>query len=269
MDSAEKAVAVSIKAVSKRFGHTTVLDDVSLDVPAGEVVSIIGPSGSGKSTLLRCVNRLEVPTSGEVWVGETLMGFETSRGVAYETTRRGLARQRAQVGMVFQQFHLFANLTARENVALAPRVVKGTKPRDAFALADSLLETVGLSHRLNSYPAKLSGGEQQRVAIARALAMDPAVLLFDEPTSALDPEKVGEVLDVIRRLAEASGKTMLVVTHEVSFAVEVSDRVVFIEDGSINAVVPARTLFDDHGNERLSRFISRLVEPKTRKGNTT
>lgn len=268
MDLVERAVPVRIKSVSKSFGQTSVLHDVSLDVNAGEVVSIIGPSGSGKSTLLRCVNRLEVPTAGEVWVGDTLMGFDVARGVAYETSRKGLARQRAHVGMVFQQFHLFANLTARENVALAPRLVKGTKAGEALAHAESLLEMVGLGHRMNSYPSRLSGGEQQRVAIARALAMDPAVLLFDEPTSALDPEKVGEVLDVIRDLAEASGKTMLVVTHEVSFAVDVSDRVVFIEDGRINAVVPADTLFDDH-NERLSRFIGRLVDPKTVKGSNT
>ncbi|WP_304614953.1 amino acid ABC transporter ATP-binding protein, partial [Paracoccus sp. (in: a-proteobacteria)] len=213
---------VSIRNLRKSYGSFEALRGIDLDVAKGEVVCIIGPSGSGKSTLIRCINRLE--------------GFDPASEIRVDgtpvTTGRALARVRAEVGMVFQSFNLFPHLTVRENVMLAPRRVRRTTRADAAAQADRLLARVGISSQADKYPEHLSGGQQQRVAIARALAMEPQVMLFDEPTSALDPEMVGEVLDVMRDLAR-TGTTMIVVTHEMGFASQVADRVIFMDAGQI------------------------------------
>nr|BFF19793.1 amino acid ABC transporter ATP-binding protein [Promicromonospora thailandica] len=206
---------------------------MDLDVARGSVTVILGPSGSGKSTLLRCVNELEEITGGSVVVDGERMGYrEDAKGVLHRLHPKVVARQRSRIGMVFQRFHLFPHMTALENVMEAPVQVKGLSKREARQRAAGLLERVGLSDRTDHYPSQLSGGQQQRVAIARALAMDPELMLFDEPTSALDPELVGEVLAVMRDLAE-SGMTMIVVTHEIGFAREVADHVVFMDDGVI------------------------------------
>lgn len=214
--------AVVARGLCKRFGEFVALDHVDLDVAASEVVALVGPSGAGKSTLLRCINGLETLDSGTITVaGRTV----DARSATIHTIR-------AQIGMVFQQFNLFPHLTARENVALAPRVVRGLSVSDAEHLAEEKLARVGLSHRLHAYPAELSGGQQQRVAIARSLAMHPQVMLFDEPTSALDSEMIGEVLAVMRDLA-SSGMTMIVVSHELGFVREVANRVAFFDNGRI------------------------------------
>ncbi|WP_304620887.1 amino acid ABC transporter ATP-binding protein, partial [Paracoccus sediminilitoris] len=213
---------VSIRNLRKSYGSFEALRGIDLDVAKGEVVCIIGPSGSGKSTLIRCINRLE--------------GFDPASEIRVDgtpvTTGRALACVRAEVGMVFQSFNLFPHLTVRENVMLAPRRVRRTTRADAAAQADRLLDRVGIASQADKYPEHLSGGQQQRVAIARALAMEPQVMLFDEPTSALDPEMVGEVLDVMRDLAR-TGTTMIVVTHEMGFASQVADRVIFMDAGQI------------------------------------
>jgi polar amino acid transport system ATP-binding protein len=228
---------VEVRGLHKEFGHghdaVHVLRGVDLDVARGSVTVILGPSGSGKSTLLRCINELEDITAGSIRVDGELMGFRLDdRGALHRLHPRVIAQQRQRIGMVFQRFHLFPHLTARENVMEAPVQVRGVPKAEARARADELLARVGLADRAGYYPAQLSGGQQQRVAIARALAMDPELMLFDEPTSALDPELVGEVLAVMRDLA-ASGMTMVVVTHEIGFAREVADHVVFMDEGVI------------------------------------
>jgi len=250
--------AVRIEAVHKRFGGTEVLSGVSLDVQPGHVLCLLGPSGSGKSTLLRCINHLEKIDAGRLWVGGELAGYRQVGQRLHELRERDVARKRAEIGMVFQRFNLFAHLTAVKNVAEAPTRVRGLARRQALAQARDLLAQVGLSDKLDSYPAQLSGGQQQRVAIARALAMDPKLMLFDEPTSALDPELVGEVLDVMRRLAR-QGMTMIVVTHEVGFAREVADAVAFMDAGVIIEHGPPREVLDHPQHERTRAFLSKVL----------
>jgi polar amino acid transport system ATP-binding protein len=239
---------VEFEDVNKWFGQTHVLEDISLDVEEQEVTVIIGPSGSGKSTLLRCTNRLEQIQSGEIRLdGEPISDPDAD-----------VNRLRQRIGMVFQSFNLFPHMTARENIVLGPRDVKGIPEDEARERAESLLEDVGLGDQADSYPTELSGGQQQRVAIARALAMDPQVMLFDEVTSALDPELVGEVLDVMRDLAEG-GMTMLVVTHEMGFAREVGDTITLMSDGKIAERTPADQFFDQPRTDRGKAFLSRLL----------
>ncbi|MTE23480.1 amino acid ABC transporter ATP-binding protein [Microbacterium sp. ZXX196] len=249
---------VRIAHVGKSFGQTPVLRDVSLDVRRGEVVGILGPSGSGKSTLLRLINHLEELDAGEIRVDGVLVGYREHRGRLYELRPREVAARRRDLGMVFQRFHLFGHMTALENVAEAPIRVLGTPRHEARADALRLLEQVGLADRAGVYPAQLSGGQQQRVAIARALAMRPKVMLFDEPTSALDPELVGEVLGVMRRLAE-EGMTMIVVTHEIAFAREVCDRVVFMADGVVVEEGAPERVIDAPQHERTRAFLQRIA----------
>ncbi|MGC4934091.1 amino acid ABC transporter ATP-binding protein [Gordonia sp. DT30] len=239
---------ISVDSLHKQFGDNAVLKDVNLEVARGEVVCVIGPSGGGKSTLLRCLNGLESPTSGRVLVeGEDI----TAR-------RYDLRALHVKVGMVFQHFNLFPHLTAAENVALGPRHVLGLTRDEASAKAEKLLGQVGLADRADAKPAQLSGGQKQRVAIARSLAMDPHAMLFDEPTSALDPELVGDVLAVMRDLAE-SGMTMVVVTHEMGFARNISDRVVFMADGSVVETGTPEQIFSEPAHERTRAFLSRVL----------
>jgi len=253
------APMVHVCELTKSFGSHTVLDRVSLDVPRGSVFCIVGPSGGGKSTLLRCINHLEVPDSGAVLVDSKLIGYEqTPRGMK-ELAGASLCQQRSAIGMVFQRFNLFPHMTVIENVALAPVMVNKVPRKDALSRAGDLLARVGLAEKRNSYPSQLSGGQQQRVAIARALAMNPKVMLFDEPTSALDPELVGEVLAVMQVLAE-DGMTMLVVTHEMQFARDVADQVVFIGDGTIIEQSDPASFFDSPSHERTRAFLRRVRE---------
>ena len=229
-----------IRGLSKVFGDIPVVDRVDCDVMPGEIVMVIGPSGAGKSTLLRCVNRIEIPSSGDVVVDGVNMAGEHRNGRLVADSPAATARKRRHIGMVFQRFNLFAHLSALDNVAIGPRRVLGMKPADARALAAEQLARVQLSAHMAKRPVQLSGGQQQRVAIARAMAMRPVLMLFDEPTSALDPELVGEVLEVIRALAE-DGMTMLVVTHEMQFAREVGTRVLFMDAGRVLEDAPPRT----------------------------
>lgn len=224
---------VEIRNVGKKFGNNEVLKDISMSVPEGTVISILGPSGSGKSTLLRCINHLETVDTGEILVDGHHIGYKrVDENTLRELSEKELARQRAITSMVFQRFNLFAHKSVLENIIEGPVKVLKQPKEQAREKAFELLESIGLRHRASAYPAQLSGGQQQRVAIARALAMDPKVILFDEPTSALDPELVGEVLNLMKKVAD-SGITMLVVTHEIDFAREVSDQVVFMADGYI------------------------------------
>ena len=253
---AAPAVALRIDDLYKRFGDLEVLKGVSLTAHEHDVIAILGASGSGKSTLLRCINLLEVPDAGEVHVGGELMRMRTDRrGQAMPADRRQVDRIRARLGMVFQQFNLWSHLTVLQNVIEAPVHVLKLPRREAVDRAHALLDKVGLADKHDYFPAHLSGGQEQRAAIARALAMEPAVMLFDEPTSALDPELVGEVLKVIRDLAE-EGRTMLIVTHEVGFAREVSSRSVFLHEGQVEEEGPSRSLLDDPRSPRLKRFLA-------------
>jgi polar amino acid transport system ATP-binding protein len=249
---------VSMRAVRKRFGPVEVLKGVSLDVPEGGVVCVVGPSGSGKSTLLRCVNRLETIDSGRIWVDGELMGYRERDGRLQPLGAAELCRQRQKIGMVFQRFHLFPHMTALENVIEGPCTVQGLKRAQAVLRAGELLERVGLADRAGHYPAQLSGGQQQRVAIARSLAMNPKVMLFDEPTSALDPELVHEVLTVMRDLA-ASGMTMIVVTHEMGFAREAGDHLVFVDDGVIVESGDPREVLSEPRHERTRAFLGQVL----------
>lgn len=239
---------IEFKQVSKHFGETKVLHDINLKIGSGEVVVIIGPSGSGKSTLLRCINKLEVITGGELFVD----GMEVNDPKVDER----LIRQEA--GMVFQQFHLFPQMTALENVAFGPVRVRGAKKADAEALARALLTKVGLSERAGHYPSELSGGQQQRVAIARALAVKPKLMLFDEPTSALDPELRHEVLQVMKDLAE-EGMTMVIVTHEIDFARKVASRLIFIDQGRITEDGDPASLIGNPTSPRLREFLQHVA----------
>jgi len=239
---------VRIKDLHKSFGSLEVLKGVDMDVQKGEVVVILGPSGSGKSTLLRCVNRLEEPTSGEIWLEDVQIN-------AHDTN---INKVRERIGMVFQSFNLFPHLTAKGNVMLAQRKVLGRSKEEAERVAIEQLERVGLGDRVDYFPAQLSGGQQQRVAIARALAMDPHVMLFDEVTSALDPELVRGVLDVMKELANA-GMTMLVVTHEMGFARDVATRVVFMDGGVIVEQGAPAEVFDNPQHERTKDFLGHIA----------
>jgi polar amino acid transport system ATP-binding protein len=249
---------VKAEKVHKRFGRLEVLKGVSLEVAPGEVTCMLGPSGSGKSTFLRCINHLEKINAGRLWVDGGLVGYREARGKLYELRESEVARDRAQIGMVFQSFNLFPHKTALQNVIEAPIQVKGVTKGEAAKHGRALLRGVGLEDKIDEYPARLSGGQQQRVAIARALAMDPKLMLFDEPTSALDPELVKEVLDVIRGLAR-DGMTMIVVTHELGFARDVGDRVIFMADGAIVEEGPPAQILDNPAEERTKRFLG-LVE---------
>jgi polar amino acid transport system ATP-binding protein len=256
-DSAADRPVVRIRSLKKAFGSLTVLDGVDLDVRRGEVVTVIGPSGSGKTTLLRCINLLETYDSGSVQIDGVEVGFRAGAGGRRPRSERELASIRAEAGMVFQMFYLFPHLTAAENVMLGLRKVRGMAKAEARRVAERWLERVGIGSKLDSLPAQLSGGQQQRVGIARAVAMEPKVLLLDEITSALDPELVGEVLAVVRQLAE-DGMTMIVVTHEMAFAREASDRVVFMDGGRIAAEGTPVEVFRNQTNERLKSFLSRV-----------
>jgi len=250
---------VKAEAVHKRFGRLEVLKGMWLEVAPKEVVCMIGPSGSGKSTFLRCVNHLENIDGGRLSVDGELVGYRQKKGKLYELRESEVARKRAEIGMVFQSFNLFPHMTALGNVIEAPIRVKGVHKRDAIEEARELLQRVGLADKVDEYPARLSGGQQQRVAIARALAMQPKLMLFDEVTSALDPELVKEVLDVMRALAE-EGMTMIVVTHEIAFARDVGDRVVFMDGGVIVEEGPARDVIENPKEERTKRFLGLVRE---------
>jgi octopine/nopaline transport system ATP-binding protein len=248
--------AVSVRDLRKRFGQLEVLKGISLDAHEGDVISILGASGSGKSTLLRCINMLEIPDEGKVVVAGETIALRTGRGGGREPVDRNqVDRIRMQLAMVFQNFNLWSHMTVIENVIEAPVHVQKRPRADALREAEALLDKVGIAEKRNNYPAHLSGGQQQRAAIARALAMHPRVMLFDEPTSALDPELVGEVLRVMRTLA-AEGRTMLVVTHEMGFAREVSNRVVFLNQGVIEEEGKPADLFGAPKSERLRQFLS-------------
>jgi polar amino acid transport system ATP-binding protein len=250
--------AMLARKVTKRFGDIEVLRGVDLVVMPGEVMCLIGPSGSGKSTFLRCINHLEKIDGGSIAVHGTYIGYRRIGNTLRELPERAIAAQRADIGMVFQRFNLFANKTALQNVAEAPMVVKRESRADAFAHAEALLAQVGLGHRLHAYPAELSGGQQQRVAIARALAMRPRLLLFDEPTSALDPELVGEVLQVMRRLA-TEGMTMVIVTHEMGFARDVAQRVAIMDEGAVVEHGSPADLFTAPRQARTRGFLAKLL----------
>ena len=255
--TAEGEPLVRAVNVTKAFGSNEVLKGVDMTVDQGEVVCLLGPSGSGKTTFLRLINQMETLTGGRIWVGGELVGIEDRNGKLHMRTDKDIARQRARIGMVFQRFNLFPHMTAVENVMEAPVQVKGMKKSTARAEAHELLEKVGLAERADYYPAQLSGGQQQRVAIARALAMKPELMLFDEPTSALDPELVGEVLAVMRDLAE-SGTTMIVVTHEMAFARGVADRVVFMDQGVVVEEGPPNDVLLNPQEERTRTFLRRV-----------
>ena len=249
---------VDVRDVHKLFGDLHVLKGVDLTVQRGEVCVLLGPSGSGKSTLIRCINELEQINAGRLYVDGELMGLREVNGKLHRLSDKEIAAQRAKVGMVFQRFNLFPHMTALGNVVEAQRQVLRRSKADAEARAHEELTKVGLADRMDHYPAQLSGGQQQRVAIARALAMDPQLMLFDEPTSALDPELVGEVLNVMKALAD-SGMTMIVVTHEVGFAREVADQVVFMDDGVIVEAGPPSQVIDNPREERTKDFFAKVL----------
>jgi polar amino acid transport system ATP-binding protein len=248
---------VRAEKIVKRFGPLTVLDGVDLSVKRGQVVVIIGPSGSGKTTLLRCLNHLEKIDGGRIYIEDELMGYREVNGQMVEDKEANIARIRAQVGFVFQRFNLFPHKTALQNVMEAPIHVLHHPVGEVRERALSLLAKVGLAEKCDAFPHKLSGGQQQRVAIARALAMNPKLMLFDEATSALDPELVGEVLKVMKQLAE-EGMTMVVVTHEMGFAREVADHVIFMDKAQIVEQGPPDQLFDTSANERTRNFLRKL-----------
>lgn len=248
---------IRMYGMTKSFGMVEVLTGIDMNVRRGEASFIIGPSGSGKSTLLRCVNSLETYGGGELWVEDYLVGAENRGGKWYEARSKVTAARRASIGMVFQRFNLFPNMTALENVTAGLRMVLGQPRRQADERGRELLDRVGLLHRADAYPAQLSGGQQQRVAIARAIAAKPSIILFDEPTSALDPELVGEVLAVMRDLAR-DGMTMLVVTHEIAFAEEVGDTVHFIDSGRVAESGKPADVIRHSANPRTAEFLARI-----------
>jgi polar amino acid transport system ATP-binding protein len=258
--AAETATELVVSAVDvqKHFGRLHVLKGTTLEVRRRETVCIIGPSGSGKSTFLRCINHLEKIDGGRIEVNGHLIGYRERDGKLVEDAEKNIARQRAEIGMVFQRFNLFPHMTALENVIEAPIRVRGIGERKAVAAGEALLARVGLADKRNVYPGKLSGGQQQRVAIARALAMNPALMLFDEPTSALDPEVIGEVLEVMEELAR-EGMTMIVVTHEMGFARQAADRVVMMDDGRIIEEGPPEHFFTAPREERTRQFLSKIL----------
>ena len=249
---------VKSEAVHKRFGRLEVLKGITLEVMPGEVMCLLGPSGSGKSTFLRCINHLEKIDAGRLSVDGELVGYRQVGARLHELRESEVSRKRAEIGMVFQHFNLFTNMTALENVSIAPMRVKKLTRGEAHERGRALLASVGLPDKVEAYPAQLSGGQQQRVAIARALAMDPKLMLFDEPTSALDPELVGEVLQVMRKLA-LGGMTMIVVTHEMSFAAEVADSVVFMDDGVVVESGSPDDVLGRPRHERTRSFLSKVL----------
>jgi polar amino acid transport system ATP-binding protein len=249
---------VRAEGVEKRFGRLEVLKGVTLEVEPRETVCIIGASGSGKTTFIRCINHLEKIDGGRIEVNGHLIGYRQRDGGLVEDSEKNIAKQRTEIGMVFQRFNLFPHMTALENIIEAPIRVRRTKKDEAVADAEQLLERVGLSDKRDVYPNKLSGGQQQRVAIARALAMKPALMLFDEPTSALDPETIGEVLTVMEELAH-EGMTMIVVTHEMGFAREAADRVVMMDDGRIIEEGTPEHFFEAPREERTKQFLSKIL----------
>jgi len=249
---------VKAEGVCKDFGALKVLKGITLEVGPGQVLVLIGPSGSGKSTFLRCINHLEQVSGGRLYVDGDLIGYRQRGDKLYEMSPRDAAKQRRDIGMVFQHFNLFPHRTALANVIEAPVHVKRVKKSEALARAKDLLAQVGLSEKAEAYPAQLSGGQQQRVAIARALAMNPKLMLFDEPTSALDPELVGEVLAVMKKLA-AEGMTMVVVTHEMGFAREVADQLVFMDGGVVVEAGPPREVLANPQHERTKTFLSKVM----------
>ena len=249
---------IKTENICKSFGSVDVLKNVSLTVEPGEVVVIIGPSGAGKSTYLRSLNHLEKPTSGKIWIDDKLIEDRVNGHNQVKLPHKERAAILLEMGMVFQRFNLFPHKTALQNVMLAPMNVKGVPEKEAKEKAVKLLNQVGLGDKLDSYPAKLSGGQQQRVAIARALAMEPKMMLFDEPTSALDPELVGDVLNVMKELAE-EGMTMLVVTHEMGFAREVADHVVFMYDGAILEEGSPKEIFTNPKHDRTRQFLQSVL----------
>ncbi|MFM9370782.1 amino acid ABC transporter ATP-binding protein [Streptomyces sp. Da 82-17] len=256
--SSSGAVTVDVRGVHKSFGGNEVLRGVDLQVRAGEVTVVIGPSGSGKSTLLRSINHLEKLDRGSVSVEGELVGYRRRGAKLYELKEREILRQRTRIGFVFQNFNLFPHLTVLDNITEAPVSALGRPRAEVAVRARELLERVGLADKADAYPRQLSGGQQQRVAIARALALDPRVLLFDEPTSALDPELVGEVLDVIKDVARA-GVTMIVVTHEIGFAREIADTVVFMDDGVIVEQGPPEQVLDHPRQDRTRAFLAKVL----------
>jgi polar amino acid transport system ATP-binding protein len=254
----ESDVVVEALDVHKYFGRLHVLKGLSMTVKRQEVVVVIGASGSGKTTFIRCINHLEKIQSGRIFVNGHLIGYREQNGRLVEDRERTIAAQRAEIGMVFQRFNLFPHLTALENITEAPIRVRGMNEAQAREMGLALLERVGLSVKADAYPGRLSGGQQQRVAIARALAMKPALMLFDEPTSALDPEMIGEVLDVMKELAH-EGMTMVAVSHEMGFAREVADRVVFIDDGQVVEEGKPEAIFASPQHERTQAFLSKIL----------
>jgi len=258
MSEVQQSMMVQAVGLCKNFSAFTALDSVSLSVPKGEVLAIVGGSGSGKSTLLRCLNYLDPPDSGDVYIDGRLMGATVSGSRLIKARERQLRLRRANIGMVFQQFNLFPHFTVLQNLVEAPMAVRGVSRKAAAERARELLAQVGLSEKEQNFPSELSGGQQQRVAIARALAMDPQVMLFDEPTSALDPELVEEVLSVMRNLAE-QGMTMLVVTHEMQFARDVADRIVVFDQGRIVEEGPVSEVLRAPQHPRSQAFLKRLL----------
>ena len=249
---------VQARNVRKTFGQNEVLKGINLEVKKGEVMTLLGPSGSGKTTFLRLINHLETMTAGRLYVDGELVGYRERHGRLHELHPSSIARMRSEIGMVFQSFNLFPHMTALQNIMESPVGVKRENKAVVKDRALALLDRVGLADKSNSYPGALSGGQQQRVAIARALAMEPKLMLFDEPTSALDPELVGEVLDVMRRLA-ASGMTMVVVTHEVGFAREVADSVVFMDDGVVVESGPPQEVLVNPQHARTKNFLGKVL----------
>ena len=247
-----------VEDLHKSFGDLEVLRGVSLSLSQGRKLSILGPSGSGKSTLLRCLNYLEEPNKGHIYLEGQLVGEKLIDGQYTRMSSKELAPQRAEIGMVFQNFYLWPHLTARENVAIAPQRVRSFSKKESLDLAGVMLEKVHMAHKQNEYPERLSGGQQQRVAIARSLSQEPKLMLFDEPTSALDPELIGEVLKVIHELAD-EGRTMIMVTHEVGFAKEVSDEVIFIDEGKVAEQGSPYDILDNPQQERLRAFLGKLL----------
>lgn len=251
--------ALTVKDLHKSFGNLEVLKGISVTADEGAVISLIGSSGSGKSTLLRCINLLEIPDSGKVWVKDELIGMTKNRkGETVPKSNSQVDRIRSKLGMVFQQFNLWSHMTILENVIEAPVHVQGKSKRQARQMAMELLDKVGIADKAKNFPAHLSGGQQQRAAIARALAMEPAVMLLDEPTSALDPELVGDVLAVIRDLAK-EGRTMLIATHEMDFCKEVSTQVLYLHEGRVEEQGPPEQVFNNPKSPRCRQFLSRYL----------
>lgn len=252
---------LQVEGLHKSFGSLDVLKGVDMELDRGQKTAIIGPSGCGKSTLLRCINYMEIPTSGHIHLDGELFGEKKVNDAFTRMSEKELAVQRAQIGMVFQGFYLWPHLNARDNVAISSIKVRGMSKPEAYELADAMLEKVHMSHKAEEFPERLSGGQQQRVAIARALAQEPKLMLFDEPTSALDPELIGEVLKVIHELAD-EGRSMVLVTHEIRFARDVADRVIFMGDGVIAEEGPSSEVLENPKNERLRGFLHQIIKPE-------